>query len=42
MQLLPEAKVPALSFETVNHGTWDLSGQAPEHFTLLVFYRGHH
>ena len=34
--------VPELALETVGGGTWDLTRQRPEHFTLLVFYRGHH
>ncbi|WP_315981489.1 hypothetical protein [Aliamphritea spongicola] len=31
--------VPALNVETLN-GSWSLSDQTPEHFTMLVFYRG--
>lgn len=42
MQLLPRTPVPELRFETVSHGSFDLAGSQPEHFTLLVFYRGHH
>lgn len=42
MKILPRSKTPALSFETVHHGTWELARQQPASFTLLVFYRGHH
>lgn len=42
MKVLPRAKTPALVVETVGGGTWDLAAQQPEHFTLVVFYRGHH
>ena len=42
MQILPRTQVPELRFETVNHGTFDLSESKPEHFTIVVFYRGHH
>ena len=42
MKILPRTKVPALSFETVGHGTWNLAEQSPSSFTLLVFYRGRH
>ena len=42
MKVLPRTKVPALSFETVGHGTWNLAERSPSSFTLLVFYRGRH
>lgn len=42
MKILPRTKVPSLVVETVGGGTWDLASQDPRHFTLLVFYRGHH
>lgn len=39
--LKPRQPVPALTVETLQ-GQWSLSGQSPEHFTMLVFYRGLH
>ena len=42
MTLLPRTKTPDLVLQTVHHGTWDLAEQKPKHFTLVVFYRGHH
>lgn len=42
MTLLPRTKVPALTFDTVNHGSWDLAQQKPRHFTMVVVYRGRH
>jgi len=40
--VLPRQKVPALNFPLVGGGTWSLDAQAPEHFTMIVFYRGYH
>ncbi|MEM7620596.1 MAG: peroxiredoxin-like family protein [Pseudomonadota bacterium] len=40
--LFPRQPVPALSLPTVGGGMWDLSGQKPDNFTLVVFYRGLH
>lgn len=40
--LIPRQDVPPLSFPTVYHDDFELSHQRPEHFTLLVFYRGLH
>ena len=40
--LTPDAQVPELSVDTVGGGTWKLSDQAPENFTMVVFYRGLH
>ena len=40
--LTPDSQVPNLAVETVGGGTWKLSEQAPENFTMLVFYRGLH
>jgi len=39
--LKPRQAVPALEVSTLN-GPWSLSAQGPEHFTMLVFYRGLH
>ena len=40
--VLPRQKVPALNFSLVGGGTWSMDAQTPEHFTMIVFYRGHH
>ena len=40
--LIPRQSVPALAVETLRHGRFDLAAEAPERFTLLVFYRGLH
>lgn len=39
--LKPRQSVPALNVETLQ-GQWSLSDQSPEHFTMVVFYRGLH
>ncbi len=40
--MIPKEKVPALQLNLINDTTWDLSKQAPDAFTMLVFYRGLH
>lgn len=40
--ILPDTKTPALSLPLTDGGTFTLNGPAPENFTMLVFYRGHH
>ena len=40
--LMPRQKVPSLEVPTVGGGTWSLAARTPEHFTLVVFYRGFH
>ena len=39
---LPRQPVPALKVPTLAGGQWTLSERHPEHFTLVVFYRGLH
>ena len=39
--LKPRQPVPALDVETLA-GNWSLAAQAPENFTMVVFYRGLH
>jgi peroxiredoxin len=39
--LKPRQTVPALEVSTLQ-GAWSLGDQAPENFTMLVFYRGLH
>ena len=40
--LKPRTKVPALTVKTLEGETWNLADQQPEHFTMIVFYRGYH
>jgi peroxiredoxin len=40
--LVPRQPVPALSVPLAGGGTFTLSAEKPEHFTLVVFYRGLH
>ncbi len=40
--LFPRQPVPDLAVPTVGGGTWRLADQWPEHFTMVVFYRGLH
>ncbi|SFJ57269.1 redoxin domain-containing protein [Celeribacter neptunius] len=38
----PGAAAPALSFETLAHGTYDLAADAPPGGTFVAFHRGSH
>ncbi|MDH4115647.1 MAG: redoxin domain-containing protein, partial [Burkholderiaceae bacterium] len=40
--LIPRQPVPDLAVPVVAGSTWALSAQAPQAFTLIVFYRGLH
>jgi len=40
--LFPRQPVPALKVPFAGGGTFDLGAEKPEHFTLVVFYRGLH
>lgn len=40
--LMPRQTTPALQVPTLQHGSYDLATDSPEHFSLLVFYRGLH
>ena len=40
--LMPDTPAPALSLPLVRGGTWTLAEQAPQNFTMVVFYRGNH
>ena len=40
--LIPRQSVPALQIDTLDHGAFNLAKDAPQHFTLVVFYRGLH
>lgn len=39
---LPRQPAPHLAFELTDGTRWTLSDQHPEHFTMVVFYRGLH
>jgi peroxiredoxin len=40
--LMPRQPVPALEVPTLHHGSFKLAADAPDKFSLLVFYRGLH
>lgn len=40
--LLPRQPVPELELNTLDQGAWRLAERRPEHFTLIVVYRGWH
>ena len=40
--LLPRQKTPNLTFDTLDHGTFNLSTDASERGTVVCFYRGLH
>ncbi len=40
--LMPRLPVPVLSVPTLTHGDYLLTSDAPQNFTLVVFYRGLH
>lgn len=40
--LMPDAQVPELTLPLVGGGTWSLSAQNPQNFTMIVVYRGLH
>lgn len=41
-RLIPRQKTPELSFNLLEGDTWNLSERRPEHFNLIVAYRGLH
>ncbi len=41
-QLLPRQPTPALEVPTLDGGIWRLADRAPDHFVMVVFYRGLH
>ena len=41
-KLMPRQPVPDLIVKTLAGSTWNLRDACPEHFTLIVFYRGYH
>ena len=42
MKLKTRQKVPTITLNLVNDAHWALDEQNPEHFTMMVFYRGKH
>jgi peroxiredoxin len=40
--LIPDTQAPELSLPLVGGETWILSEQTPQHFTMVIFYRGLH
>jgi peroxiredoxin len=42
MKLMPRQPVPSLEVDTLEGARWKLSESKPQHFTMLVFYRGLH
>ena len=40
--LIPRQPVPPLALNTVAHGPFALASDQPQHFSLVVFYRGLH
>lgn len=40
--LVPRQKVPPLDVATAGGGRWRLADRRPDHFTMVVFYRGLH
>ena len=40
--LVPRQPVPDLTVSLAGGGTWSLANQTPDHFTLIVVYRGLH
>ena len=42
MPVKPRQPVPSLEFDTVDGARWSLAAQTPQHFTMIVFYRGLH
>ncbi|MCB1857139.1 MAG: AhpC/TSA family protein [Gammaproteobacteria bacterium] len=41
-KLMPRKPVPSLNVATLSGAGWDLSQSRPEHFSMVVFYRGLH
>ena len=41
-KLMPDTQAPSLSQPLVGGGTWTLSEQSPQAFSMIVVYRGYH
>lgn len=42
LEFKPRQPVPDLELDTLGGSRWSLAAQKPEHFTMIVFYRGYH
>lgn len=42
MPIKPRQPLPALEFDTLDGGRWSLAAQQPQHFSMIVVYRGLH
>ncbi len=42
MPIKPRQPAPELAFDTLGGSRWSLAEQSPQHFTMVVFYRGLH
>ena len=42
MAIKPNTKAPGLNIDIIGQDSWKLENQTPEHFTMVVFYRGYH
>jgi len=42
MSIKPRQPAPTLEFDTVDGVRWRLADQKPQHFSMIVFYRGLH
>jgi peroxiredoxin len=40
--LIPRKPVPGLALPTLAHGAFDLQSETPQHFLMIVFFRGLH
>jgi len=41
-KLTPDTQAPSLKLPLVGGGTYDLSTESPENFSMVLFYRGYH
>ena len=41
-KLIPRQPVPSLTIQTLSGRQWKIDAQHPQHFTMIVFYRGLH
>ena len=42
MPIKPRQPAPELAFDALGSSRWSLAEQSPQHFTMVVFYRGLH
>lgn len=41
-KLMPDSPAPSLKLPLVGGGTFDLAAETPDHFSMVLFYRGYH